>query len=731
MGIVLLTWVGMASAAMAEVQLSIKSVGNYGAVKTGRWLPVELELSGEEGQKVHIELTCPDAHGDRVRYVSDEEFTLSSTPQSVKRSIRSGKLDGQLTVLIKEAVTQEVLATEGLLLSEASVHGDLNSSHTYSLNLTDLTEEVWQEASKRDGQTALVGNAADLLIAPNSLNAIDLIVAKPTAELSAEFSAQLKSWVQSGGRLILFAGPNHSLADSPLGDWVPFKTGEVATLPSASSIESFANDSSRISRRAAVSARILESTTGLTLLDGPVGPLIQETVYGRGTIVITGLDFDAAPLNSWSGLPVLLKRILNTTALKSANQTQSRQLSQLGINDLKTQLDFSVTAEESLAPSLWIVLGLTLVLALLIGPLDYLFCHYVCKKPELTWLTFPLFLVIAVTGCLLNYQPSSTAQRGQITFWDIDAEQSHSELTSFLSFSEPVHTRHDVQLTAANLGLAMTDPSVSLSWSGVPEQSFGGMNRTSNLAATQTAYQIETQQLSISQLPLLAQSRQVLQLQQSGTLDQPIVEASLKANAAGQLTGQFSHQLPGTLKGWVVAYGKRIYRPRDESQTFTSPLRPGEIWTPNSATVSQRELKGYLTGRTMRTIKKQNEVGEKLLVSNAIYNPLDPNPDFLSRFVTFYEACGGMDYTKLSNSELKHLDLSHQLSLNHAVLMGRLEQNPVTVEVDGAEEPMENHATYVRLLIPVERTETIIQNLPDYDKQRRNQRGRSPLRQVE
>ena len=92
------------------------------------------------------------------------------------------------------------------------------------------------------------------------------------------------------------------------------------------------------------------------------------------------------------------------------------------------------------------------------------------------------------------------------------------------------------------------------------------------------------------------------------------------------------------------------------------------------------------------------------------YDPRSRNPADWIEILTFHQAAGGIGYTGLENRDLAELDLSNLLTLNRAVLLGRLVAASTDGTVAGTElvvngEPVSatgiRRVTYVRVVLKV------------------------------
>jgi hypothetical protein len=234
------------------------------------------------------------------------------------------------------------------------------------------------------------------------------------------------------------------------------------------------------------------------------------------------------------------------------------------------------------------------------------------------------------------------------------------------------------------------------------------MYRPRGLAAGQSAYTVDSAAGRIDALPIpLWSTKAVTADWTSRRNEDPLVESDFSSTGIGDLQGSLSHQFPGVLSEWLIAYGNRVYRPAaDESRgPSAAQLEPGRLYPLQRSHMSRRELKGYLTG-TRQLIVKSDKPGQErdIQLMTASYDPLARDAAYILRMVTFYAAAGGEHYTGLRNAALRELDLSPLLDLDRAVLFGRLERPALRCRIDGEVQTPDRQETFVRVVLPVRRT---------------------------
>ena len=582
----------------------------------------------------------------------------------------------------------------------------------------------------------------------------------PTAYEPGEVQADaLRRWVAAGGHLIVSVALEvERLNQSPLADWLPVTLGETpASQRDLAGLESFSRRNELIVIRGRVPAARIDSHDGRVLVNGLDGPLIVQSAYGNGRVTVIGLDLNRSPLVEWAPQSALLRRLIQggQAQQQDSDSGSSSQLTRAGITDLKTQWHASQEwFPEVHRPATWTVMGLILLYVVVIGPLDWLVVHKLLRRPWLTWLTFPLATVL-VTGAAWwygNRQNDQPLSMNQYDVVDIDARLGELRGRSWFSLYSPDSRRYALEAepaawgTNASAEVAGADESSShatgetvplahtagggdtaapstalageplrLGWSGIPETGYGGMYREGGLNLVTAGYRLDVARGRIGNLPLPVWSTRSCRAEWTAHVPD-LVESSLSSSAAGQLAGTIRHHLPGEIEDWVIAYGRRAYLPVSrDSDSPASRIRPGQTWSPGQSIVRQRELAGFLTGTRATRVAGKRKTDDTVQFSQEVYQPLNREPADIIRVLTFHSVTGGRDYTGLTNHELRKLDLTELLSLNRAVLFGRLRLPASRILVDGTPMTPARHAGFVRIVLPVRQARPERTELPDFD----------------
>ena len=143
----------------------------------------------------------------------------------------------------------------------------------------------------------------------------------------------------------------------------------------------------------------------------------------------------------------------------------------LGITDLAGQLRrLDQFSEIELAP-FWLVAGLIFVYLLLIGPLDFFLHRNVTRRMALSWVSFPLWVVLFSAGAYwgAGRLKGDKLRINQVDLVDIDAASRNVRGTTWLNLFSPETTEYDLSLEPQIAGQeAGGKRDLLWSWMGLP-----------------------------------------------------------------------------------------------------------------------------------------------------------------------------------------------------------------------------------------------------------------------
>jgi len=562
------------------------------------------------------------------------------------------------------------------------------------------------------------------------LESVDAVVIAGHYGLLEDQLAALRRWVRSGGHLILAVGSQlEQFLQTPLGRWLAeLAETRAAHIADLSGIEMLAGRHRSIPFLGRVPATVARFREGAVLVSTLDGPVLVRRAFGFGQITFLGMDLNRPPLSQWGDVTALCEKLLQVrreAVEPGTRERHSQQLSYTGINDLASQLHAIQDYFPEIRPfSSWFIMGLMLVYLLVIGPLDFVVTHRLLKRPQWTWITLPVAIILA--SALFVW--TAKAGRGnqlrinQLDLLDVDEAASTVRGHCWLTIYSPQHKRYrvEVQPLDAQWGQpSETGPSVrpvesTVCWNGIPEKVVGGMYRPVGFEIGRPTYHFLPGAHAIADLPIPVWSTRNLVVQWQYRSQSTLVRSRLRSAGVNQLAGTFSHSLPVPIEDWILAYGNTVFRPVARRRDAEVPkLEPNRSIDLNAPYIFQRELRGYLTRTRARRVTREDLSMPDILVEQTKYDATSRNPAELMQMLTFHEAAGGTRYTGLTNQTWEHLDLSPLLRLDRAVLFGRIQVPVARLTLDGEPAPPTRHTAFVRLVMPVERHQVIRKELPE------------------
>ncbi|MEO1997958.1 MAG: hypothetical protein ABGZ17_22080, partial [Planctomycetaceae bacterium] len=263
---------------------------------------------------------------------------------------------------------------------------------------------------------------------------------------------------------------------------------------------------------------------------------------------------------------------------------------------------------------------------------------------------------------------------------------------------------------------APSQVSAPLFWTGIPEDSFGGMYRGGGFDIGQPSYRFNVERPRLTNFPVRIWSTRSLHSTSWHKVTQSPLQAELSSHGVGQLAGELTQHLELPITDWILAYRSRVYLPRQPLQPQVTFPPTGLNGEPDWEAIPQRELRAYLTNTTTRQIQSKKSVGVEFQTKQGAYDPQSRDLSHIVKMMTFYRSAGGRTYTRLTNGSLRELDLSQLLPLNCAIFLGRTEIATAQLDVDGNPIAPTRRTTYFRAVIPVTSDDSEIVELPSFDE---------------
>ncbi|QDT49793.1 MraY-like glycosyltransferase [Symmachiella dynata] len=702
------------------------AVGFDGYYKVGEWSPLFVTVTAATDCSARLVVSVPDIDADMSVLTSETVELAAGKPFRFESRFKTGRANGELRIRVETdagPIASKLLRVsdespqfrEGLLPAQQLwvAIGDPAGLETPSVEGA-LESEITVEVGKPVIAHISVENLPSIWQSYTAIDALIVAAAATTpeekpfpAEITEPQSAAVALWVRCGGYLIFSLGRDVEAYDkSPLAKWMPVKVIGQAETRQLGDVESIAGQRDPLPRFRGVKTAVISEDEadfdGVVVKRGRTGPTLLRMPYGLGRIVFFTIDVNLPPIKGWKAATALLENLVNgeTRSDLQSQQTASGQLSKRGITDLSSQFLATLQDWDNVPRiSVWTVLGLIALYGLLIGPLDYWIVQKVFKKPELTWVTFPLFVALAggLAIWMSTASHSKTVQVKQTSFIDLDTSTEQLLVRSWFGVYSPENKLYTIEAQPEPFAGDKTAPrEIELSWLALAEDAVGGLNRQGGIHLTDRTYDYGTDEVTMKNVPIGHWSAKSF-LAQWDTTRSGLVDNQLESSGMGRMRGRISHSFPVPLRDCVLAYGGQAY--------LIDQLAPYQQWRPNAP--QSRELRSFLTGLVakQKTMDDNKASFDEFFEERTTYNPDDRDLENVSRMLTFYETAGGAAYTGLAHDVSPELDYSKHLRLGRAVLLARIDLSPTTLHVDGVTPENTQQETFVRILLPVRKTD--------------------------
>ena len=700
--------------------------------KLGCWTPAEVTLLGADRDLVGM-VTLRVADGDGVPVVApplDSRPTqlLAGQTTTVRQLIRPGQGSVEIEVRftyadgrrnVRKTYSSDVVTPGRSLPLPLTEGARLVAAIGPSVGVDEAATLLREHETASALETAQV-SVADLPTRWFGYEGIDtLVLSTSQPEVyrqlvpgDARHQALLR-WVEMGGHVVLFIGANapEVLApDAPLAALAPgsfveqvshqgFDAAEIGAA-----LEAYSETNVPIPGLAVADAT--ETGFEMPRLEGYAGavelahdelPLVIHEPRGMGVVTFVAMDFDRLPIAGWKSRGHVLTRLLAIEIPTEDDLTEDQQVGFMvyGAVDLVSLLRSGLEQFEGvrLIP-FWVVALLVVVYIILIGPVDYLLVKRVLKRMELTWITFPLFVIGVSVGAyaLAYWLKGDELRTNQVDVVDVDVETGFVRGTSWSNVFSPRMQRFDLSIAPQlPTGEEPAQSDSVVAWLGMPGTGFGGMGSRGAAAFGQRAYGLAPARDGLRGVPIQVWSTKTFTSRWFAYEPSPVT-GELSRDARGRLQGDVTNGLDVPLLDAMIATGNRAYSLGD--------IAPGATATPTA--------QDYVRMRTWISRRAQG---------------VDPSPHYGGVFgdwqydidsedvapvverMMFYNAAGGNSGTnQLLNNAQHFIDMSKHLDMNRAVLLARIDRHGSELLDDQRPlaGPQDRRWTFVRFVFPVE-----------------------------
>lgn len=748
-------------ASIDAIHVGFSGRDGVGYYKVGYWTPVEVTISaGSQDVRGDLEVVVPDGDGVPTRVV-ERDVTAAAAKKSVRVYVKFGRPHAPISVVLRGAADGPVLAERTFSADEVPAAMGAKTKSGAANLILELGSAVEfgsairfnEEGDPEETAVVHLDDAAQWPDRSYGYDGVDLVVLTtgdskvfqqaPTAAFDA-----LDRWLRLGGRLLISVGKNGS---ELLGPGKPLQRFEPGTFDRTTNegaqklvteLENFAGTSEPLD--VAESSGGARATLTSTLLQKPRGrieastdpshpenaPLVIRAPTGFGETIFFAADLDLPPISRWKARPELLAALVGrrSAAAASGSGEPRGQGMQYGYDDLAGQLRASLDQFRGveLVP-FWLVALLAAGYIALLFPLDYLLgararaaqrreelrvaaAGGAAEAPDggrrdpardidqksagpsaaLPWIRFAAIVagVVLAAVYLGAHMKGGQLERSEAAVFDYDLETGLARGTNWLGVYSPASQKYSIELHPIWQQPRKETTEARLSWLGLPGSGIGGMNAPpAELPQFTTAYNVSAVSPSVGPVPLATWTSKHFTGRWSGKVNS-LIDADLRENADRQLMG-------------VVKVSKAIGP--SFKLTHCTLFHDRWAYAINSFSDAEPIDVERLEATTSETLlTNRHNIGEREQISPYDRGGLDTGR--ILQMMMFYKLAGGRKYTGLLNRYDHELDLTDQLPLGRAILVG---YGPAAAEiiVDGQSSDDEAHSknlTIYRFVIPVE-----------------------------
>ncbi len=701
-------------------------------LKIGRFNPIRAEVSnGEREFSGVVRFATEDPDGIDTRFEVPVRLAPFQTT-SVTGLVSPGQLMPRITARLiaengRETGIGAEIALEKLRVINAGVR--VTGVMGYPAGVEQLPNLPGLTTNPRTNEKSLMVvplQARDLPGRVESLEMLDDLVIDTSnpqvlESIDAGRAEAIKIWVRDGGHLIIVAASQRqALLDSSLKPILPaIPSGSVRSFD-LGAIESLVGSRNPIvgTGKSLTVTKFDEIAQrgGVVIDTASSTPLLIRGIYGFGRVTLIGLDVNDGPFAVWKDRTLFWARALDIRrqVQEETKNTGNNPLTaagggfyQAGAADISSLLKSAIDQFSDVrVVGFGLIVSLILLYLVAIGPGDFLLVRYILKRPELTWVTFPL-LVVAVTGVVyvMTYRfKGSDLRVNKIDVVDIDYTGQTSRGWSGATIFSPVNADYSVGFTPVRNGADQSlvsgepadDPAMlyqSTSWFDSPDAALGSSGRpaTLNLAATAYRYAGRTGSSRLENLRIPIWSTKTLEgrWMKPGLALNP-VRSSITRTGTDRVTGRITNLLAEPLEEAILVYQQQVYD--------LGKIEPGSSVLVNPT--KTQNLTGYLD---------RYSTGELQMAGNDWANRARLK---LPRLTMFHQS-GPASLRAMENGPLNRLDLSPLLSLNRPILVARVGKSSSQLVLDGVsglENAKVSQASFVRCLLPLDAADATSMN---------------------
>ncbi|MDR2346185.1 MAG: hypothetical protein LBE18_08980 [Planctomycetaceae bacterium] len=744
-----------------QVKIESIKVGIEGNYKSGLWTAVLIKWSipnqiSDDKKITSISIDSIDSDGTPITYrkeISTDKSNNNLLNRSAVIYFKPGRYNAKITVNLESG--GKIVATNTIVPKEKTVQQKNVSEYSYDNSFDNFifrfpihserqiiliigNEDIGLQGAI--AELALREERRPLIVKINSVaelpdqwygyEAIDMIVLTTTEpdqlknlNVQSPQICAIDKWIKSGGRMLFCAGRNTELLikksdnaelyDSPLTPFLPGKFEKMTDLRKGDLLESFILSKRKIQIETANDFILIPSISNhkglIRLKDGDL-PIISQYMQGFGTIIYFAGDLSGKPLANWRDRTTLVRKILQWDLNKQNVKQQDMPLIRPAYNDISGQIRSAADRFDEIK-----ILPFSLILIILVmywsfvSVGDWFIIRKLLKRPILTWITFPLWILLfgGISYLLLINGHSNRTILREFIVIDLNPEQNVFRSSIWANLYSPSDSHYSLRLSDYNnvsdknvsgknlsghnvsgknvsgtnlLSTNVSGKNVSstdanqvedqvidretafLSWFGLTGDGIGGMNPKTYNPTTWRNGSIQEQAAEIKNVPIQIRSTKSFYGERFGTdKDNKININSIKSKLVADESlpiGEILFDGTPAMKDVILIYGRWLI-----------PLGV----TPTSGQIkidkkSQRQDIGDI-------ILSKTALDSDSIRYIATYNTQSPDFAYIVKVLSVHERLGGYETIGLFNTFQRSLDMSNFLATNQAILIGECETN--------------------------------------------------------
>jgi hypothetical protein len=694
--------------------------------RPGSWCPVQVDLrSGSEAiPRDGYELAVETADSDDVlgQYVVSVPEIKGDTSATVRTYYRPGNRTASLKATVRKKSGEAVHSFEKAPAFNETLRPDevlylaLGGRPPGLRNALLPARKPGQETAEQDEARAERGIV--VIDKPDELpdrwfgyEGVDVAVLSTSSGMARQLLAPgretrrqaLSEWVRRGGRLVVDLGKHAPDALALLHDlgWrdLTLAPGELTGgLPELQEWVGVSNAPFPSERR----VRLRLGSGAVALVSDRVGeeswPVVALAPCGLGRVLLVSFDLDSPAFEGWKGHGRFWEVVHAELGPRPPAHGRTPEAGERP-DELGTLLQRGLEHfDEVPAVSFGWVAFFLLLYILLIGPLDYLFLKKVVKRLELTWVSFPL--VVLVTSLAAYW--TAHALKGdelhinKIDVVDMDLRDGEMQGTTWFALFSPQVASYTIGIEPAPAWVSGQErtPSVLVTTLGPPDSSAGGVDRPGAQPVFRRPFVYEAERAGLQDVPVPVWASRSFTATWRARVDRrtPVEVEDFGLSRDGlRLVGRLQSHLPVALREVSLFYNGNWYALEDLPADGSYRVDVHDI----SRTVQGSPVPwmSELFGRSARG------TGEGRPRAAEVTPPMS-----LMKTLLFHGLEGG-PYSQLANSGLRLLDQGWRLRglkgigrgaskqfLDEAIVVGR-----AAVGADAAEAVTRDGASATRL----------------------------------